>query len=120
MLAGLPAQSPARQPQSVEAMARSAWDALNAGRVAEAERLFDDALKAAPGQPALLVGAAAAAHLSGRPDAARIHLVNALDRDSKFTPASLMLGQLLYGAGDIAGAIATYETPCATRPTIRS
>ena len=108
-LAALSAQAPARQPQRVEAVAQSAWEALNAGRVAEAERLFDEALKAAPGQPALLVGLAAAAHLGGRADVARIHLVNALDRDPRFTPASLMLGQVLYGAGDLAGAIETYE-----------
>src|SRR5687768_8344588 len=108
LLAALSAQAPAR-PQRVEAMAQSAWDALNAGRVGDAERLFDEALKAAPGQPALLVGAAAAAHLAGRPDIARIHLVNALDRDPRFTPASLMLGQVLYGGGDLAGAIETYE-----------
>lgn len=108
LLAALSAQAPARPPR-VEAMAQSAWDALNAGRVGDAERLFDEALKAAPGQPALLVGAAAAAHLAGRPDVARIHLVNALDRDPGFTPASLMLGQVLYGGGDLAGAIETYE-----------
>jgi len=30
-------------------------------------------------------------------DVARIHLVNALDRNPRFTPASLMLGQVLYG-----------------------
>ena len=47
-LAALSAQAPARQPQRVEAVAQSAWEALNAGRVAEAERLFDEALKAAP------------------------------------------------------------------------
>jgi hypothetical protein len=108
-LAALSAQAPARRPQRVEAVAQSAWEALNAGRVAEAERLFDEALKAAPGQPALLVGLAAAAHLGGRADVARIHLVNALDRDPRFMPASLMLGQVLYSAGDIAGAIETYE-----------
>ena len=54
-LAALSAQTLARQPQRVEAVAQSAWEALNAGRVAEAERLFDEALKAAPGHPALLV-----------------------------------------------------------------
>ncbi len=108
-LVALSAQAPARRPQSVEAVARNAWDAINAGRVSEAERLFDEALKTVPGHPALLVGAATAAHLGGRPDVARIHLVNALERDPRFTPASLMLGQVLYGAGDIAGAIATYE-----------
>jgi hypothetical protein len=109
MLAVLSAQAaPARQPRTVEA-ARTAWDAINAGRVAEAERLFDEALKAAPGDPALLVGAAAAAHLAGRSEAARIHLLNALSADPRFTPASLMLGQLLYGTGDLAGAIETYD-----------
>ena len=109
MLAGLTAQAPARQPQPVEVIAQRAFDALNAGRAAEAERLFDEALRASPDQPALLVGAAAAAHLAGRTDVARIHLVNALDRDPRFTPASLMLGQVLYSSGDLAGAIDTYQ-----------
>ena len=103
------AQTPARQPQRVDAVAQRAWDAVNAGRPGEAERLFDEALKTAPGDPGLLVGAAAAAQLGGRSDAARIHLLNALARDPKFTPASLMLGQVLYGAGDLAGAISIYE-----------
>lgn len=109
LLSALSAQAPARQAQRAEVIAQGAWDALNAGRAADAERLFDEALKAAPGNPALLVGAAAAAHLAGRLDVARIHLVNALDRDPRFTPASLMLGQVLYGSGDLAGAIETYE-----------
>jgi Tfp pilus assembly protein PilF len=102
-------RSRAQQPQTVDATVRQAWDAVNAGRAAEAEALFEQALKAMPGEPALLVGAAAAAHLAGRPDVARIHLVNALARDPRFTPASLMLGQLLYSLGDLPGAITVYE-----------
>jgi tetratricopeptide (TPR) repeat protein len=99
----------AQHPQTIEATVRQAWDAVNAGRAAEAEALFEQALKAAPGEPALLAGAAAAAHLAGRPDVARMHLVNALAEDPKFTPASLLLGQLLYSLGDPAGAITIYE-----------
>jgi tetratricopeptide (TPR) repeat protein len=109
MLASLSAQAPVRQAAGVEAVAERAWEAINAGRVSDAERLFDEALKIAPGDPGLLTGAAAAAHLAGRPDVARIHLVNALARDARFTPASLMLGQLLYSLGDLAGAITVYE-----------
>jgi tetratricopeptide (TPR) repeat protein len=110
LIALLSAQAPpAPQPQGVDAAAKRAWDAINAGRPAEASRLLEDALKAAPHHPVLLVTAAAAAKLSGQTDAARIHLLNALAREPQFTPASLMLGQLLYGAGDVNGAIAVYD-----------
>ena len=46
----------ARQGQAVP-LARRGWDALNAGRVSEATTAFDAALKLAPQQPTLLLGA---------------------------------------------------------------
>ena len=55
----------ARQGQAVP-LARSGWDALNAGRVPEAASAFDAALKLAPQQPTLLLGAGIAARLQGR------------------------------------------------------
>jgi len=98
----------ARQGQAVP-LARTGWDALNAGRVSEATTAFDAALKLAPQQPTLLLGAGIAARLQGREDEARRLLLDALAIEPGLTEASLVLGAVLYQAGDIDGAIDTYE-----------
>ena len=89
--------------------ARAGWEALNAGRAGEAAAAFEDALKGAPQEPSVLLGAGVAAHLLGQSDAARRFLVDALRTEPALTPASLLLGEVLYRAGDIPGAIQTYE-----------
>jgi tetratricopeptide (TPR) repeat protein len=96
--------------QTPAATVRRGWEAINAGRAGEAARIFEDALAKAPHEPVLLVGAATAAHLLGRSETARAHLLDALKQDPKFTPASLLLGELLYRSDDINGAIAVYDT----------
>lgn len=98
----------ARQ-QSLLAEARRGWDAINAGRPADAAQIFGQALDKAPHHPGLLVGAATAAHLLGKSEAARLFLIDALKQDPTFTTASLLLGELLYRTGDLNGAIATYD-----------
>ena len=50
-----------------------------------------------------------AAHLQGREDEARRFLVDALKIDPALTAASLLLGNVLYQAGDIDGAIDVYQ-----------
>jgi tetratricopeptide (TPR) repeat protein len=90
-------------------LARAGWDALNAGRVQEAASAFDEALKLAPQQASLLLGAGVAAHLQGREDDARRFLLDGLKADPALTAASLLLGAVLYRAGDIDGAIDTYQ-----------
>jgi tetratricopeptide (TPR) repeat protein len=97
-------------------LAREAWDALNAGRTQEAAAAFDDALKSAPHQPNLLLGAGVAAHLQGREDDARRLLVDALKLDPALTPASLLLGAVFYQTGDIDAAIETYQAALAHAP----
>ena len=57
----------------------------------------------------LLLGAGVAAHLQAREDDARRFLLDALKVDPALTPASLLLGTVLYQAGDIDGAIDTYQ-----------
>lgn len=96
--------------------ARAGWDALNAGKAGEAAAAFDEALKREPREPDLLLGAGLAAHLLGRGDDARRYLVDALKVDPAFTPASLLLGELLYRATDLDGAIQVYEQALAHRP----
>jgi tetratricopeptide (TPR) repeat protein len=89
---------------------------LNAGRTQEAAATFDEALKSAPNQPTLLLGAGAAAHLQGREDDARRLLVDALKINPALTPASLLLGAVFYQTGDIDAAIDTYQAALAHAP----
>lgn len=89
---------------------------MNAGRTQEAAAAFDEALKSAPNQPTLLLGAGAAAHLQGREDDARRLLVDALKIDPALTPASLLLGAVFYQTGDTDAAIDTYQAALAHAP----
>ncbi len=98
----------AQRPSSAQ-LTRTGWDALNAGRVPEALTAFDAALKLDPQQPSVLLGAGIAAHLQGREDEARRLLVDALKIQPALTEASLVLGAVLYRAGDIDGAIDAYQ-----------
>jgi uncharacterized protein Usg len=106
----------AAQRKSAAQLAREAWDALNAGRAQQAAAAFDEALKSAPNQPMLLLGAGVAAHLQAREDDARRFLVDALKLDPSLTAASLLLGAVFYQTGDIDAAIATYEQAIALAP----
>jgi len=104
------------QRKSAAQLSREGWDALNAGRTQEAAAAFNEALKSAPDQPTLLLGAGAAAHIQGREDDARRLLVDALKIDPSLTPASLLLGAVFYQTGDIDAAIATYEQALTHKP----
>jgi len=97
------------QRKSATPPSRAGWDALNAGRLQEAATAFDDALTRAPQQTSLLLGAAVVAHLQAREDDARRLLVDALRIDPALTAASLLLGSVLYQAGDVDSAIGIYE-----------
>jgi tetratricopeptide (TPR) repeat protein len=89
--------------------AREGWDALNAGKPQEAALAFEEGLKQEPREPGLLLGAGLSAHLLGQSDNARRYLVDALKYDPTLTPASLLLGEILYRSDDLSGAIQTYE-----------
>ena len=119
VLAALSAQAPPARRLRPDLAAQRAWTAFNEGRTAEAGQLFEEALKSAPENPDLLVGAAAVAHLAGGTDLARIHLLRALAADPRFTPASMLLGELLYRSGDINGAIAAYDDALRYAPANR-
>lgn len=98
------------------AASRQAWDALDAGRIREAAAMFDELLRKAPTDPRLLLGAGIAAHQLGDRDSARRHLGEAVRHDPTLTPASLLLGDVLYASGDLLSAIATYEAALAHAP----
>jgi tetratricopeptide (TPR) repeat protein len=99
----------ARQQGPAAQLARAGWDALNGGRVPEAATAFEAALKTTPQQPTLLLGAGICARLEGREDDARRLLLDALAIQPSLTEASLVLGAVLYQAGDIDGAIDAYQ-----------
>ncbi|MEO5897996.1 MAG: tetratricopeptide repeat protein [Vicinamibacterales bacterium] len=104
----LGAAVPTQQISAVD-QARGAWDALKAGRPDQAAAAFDRALRVAPQEPTLLLGAGIAAHLQGQSEPARRLLFDALKYDPTLTDASLVLGDVLYRSNDINGAIAVYE-----------
>jgi tetratricopeptide (TPR) repeat protein len=88
---------------------RAGWEAVRAGRAADAARSFADAIEVEPRDPSLHLGAGLAAHLLGQPTTARHALEQALTLAPTYTAASLLLGEILYRGSDLEGAIRTYE-----------
>ena len=86
-----------------------AWAALKAGDADKAARLFRRALSVNPSDPLLLLGAGIAAHQLGDDTQAAVSLRKALKIEPRLTPASALLGQILYGDGDLDEAIAIYD-----------
>jgi tetratricopeptide (TPR) repeat protein len=104
------------QERSPAQLSRAAWEALNAGRIQDAAAAFDEALRSGPQQATVLLGAGVTARLQGRNDDARRFLVDALKLEPALTPASLLLGSVLYQTGDLDGAIETYQRALALDP----
>lgn len=96
--------------------ARAAWQALEEARYKEAEAAFTRALASRPDDAPLLVGSAIVARRLGRTFDARDALTRALRIDPALTPASQLLGTLLYEAGDVEGAIRVYEAALVRAP----
>jgi tetratricopeptide (TPR) repeat protein len=93
------------QPRAAEA----GWAALEDGDGERAANAFRLALADRPRDPALLFGAGAAAHLTGRDREAHDLLRRALDIEPRLTPASILLGRVTYDLGDVSAAIRVYE-----------
>jgi len=111
------ALSPAlAQQRSPGQLSHAGWDALNSGRLQEAAAAFDEALRSGPQQASVLLGAGVVARLQGRNDEARRFLVDALKLEPALSPASLLLGSILYQSGDLDGAIETYQRALALDP----
>lgn len=106
----------AGQGKTTQELARAGWAAIEAGRGADAAAAFEAALRQNPQEPQLLVGAGVAANMLGRTDEARRFLVDALRRSPALTPASLLLGEVMYRATDLDGAIMVYEQALAYAP----
>ncbi len=91
------------------ALERAAWAAIRNGKLEDASRLFAEAIAARPDEAALRLGAGLAEHLQGREGQARKALEDALRLNPKLTPASLLLGNIVYQQGEIDSAIRIYE-----------
>jgi tetratricopeptide (TPR) repeat protein len=107
MAAGVSAQGTAA-PQ-VRDLGQSGWDAIREGRHEDAAAAFARAIDAEPRNPSLHLGAGLASFLLGQTTSARLSLERALSLAPSLTPASLLLGDILYKNSDIAGAIQVYE-----------
>jgi hypothetical protein len=101
--------APDASAQSARELNDAGWKLLDSGDVARASKLFAAGLAREPDQPALLLGAGVSAHLLGRSKEATVPLRRALDLDPRLTPASILLGQIIYGDGHVADAIKIYE-----------
>ena len=96
--------------------ARDAFQALEEGRYKDADAAFARALAARPDDPALLLGAGLTARRLSDTARARDLLTRALQVDPALTPASQLLGTMLYEAGDIEGAIRVYDAALVRAP----
>ncbi|HZM59649.1 MAG TPA: tetratricopeptide repeat protein [Vicinamibacterales bacterium] len=106
---------PARAQSALE-LNQAGWKSLEQGDPVRAGQLFADALAQRPNEPVLLFGAAVSAQLQGRPTEAKPRLERALEVNPRFTPASLLLGEIVYREGDLDRAIKTYETALTHAP----
>jgi tetratricopeptide (TPR) repeat protein len=93
----------------IVALNETGWKLLQSGEADRAAKIFAEALEMQPEEPVLQFGAAVASHLQGRTKDATARLERVLDIAPSLTPASILLGQLQYTAGDVDSAIATYE-----------
>lgn len=88
---------------------RAGWDAIRDGRNQDAADAFAKAIAAEPRDPYAQLGFGLASYLLGRATVAREALERALMLSPSLTAASLLLGDILYRASDIGGAIRVYE-----------
>jgi hypothetical protein len=96
--------------QSVAELNDAGWKSLEEGDPGRAAKAFANALARQPDEPVLLLGAAVSAQQRGDLSEARPRLLRALEVNPRFTPASLVLGEIFYREGSLDRAIATYET----------
>jgi tetratricopeptide (TPR) repeat protein len=104
---------------SVPELNEAGWKLIESGEAASAERLFVQALVLRPDEPVLLLGAGVAAHLQDHESEAKAKLRRALEVNPRVTPASQLLGEILYREGDLGQAIKIYETALTLAPANR-
>src|SRR4029450_11807058 len=108
--------APLHAQSTVAELNDTGWKMLQNGDAVHATKVFADALAQRPDEPTLLFGASVSAHVQGRSAEAKTKLRRALDLNPRFTPASLLLGEIMYREGDLDHAIKTYETALTFSP----
>jgi len=98
------------------ALGRLGWEAIRAGQITEASRLFHDAIADNARDATLFLGAGLAAHLQGQEMEARTALQEAVRLNPKLTAAALLLGDITYRMGDLETAVRTYEAALEVEP----
>jgi len=98
------------------ALGRLGWEAIRAGQIKEASRLFHDAIAENAHDATLFLGAGLAAHLQGQEMEARTALQEAVRLNPKLTAAALLLGDVTYRMGDLEMAVRTYEAALEVEP----
>ena len=98
------------------ALGRQGWEAIRAGQIAEASRLFHDAIAENAHDATLFLGAGLAAHLQGQEMEARTALQEAVRLNPKLTAAALLLGDVTYRMGELETAVRTYEAALEVEP----
>jgi tetratricopeptide (TPR) repeat protein len=103
-------------PTSPEDIVRRAAAAFNAGRREEAQKLCEEGLVAAPGEPMLSHLLAAVLFASGDVQAARPHVEASLARRPENASARLLAARLARAAGDFDGALSHLDHAIALAP----
>src|SRR5438445_8098166 len=107
---------PAQAESSGAAQGRLGWEAIRAGQVMEASRLFHDAIAENAQDATLFLGAGLAAHLQGHESEARTALEAAVRLNPKLTAASLLLRDISYGQGHVETPVQTDAPALADKP----
>lgn len=92
------------------------WAAMEEGENDQAIALIDEALRRHPQSADLHAKAARLAAWEGNWEAADLHIADALAADPDHYEAQLVQGESLIAAGDLGGALTTYQRVVETHP----
>jgi hypothetical protein len=95
---------------------QAGWDALTAGKAADAVDAFREAIKLDPKNAMLRLGAGTAEFIARHDPEAKAYLEQALDLDPKLTRARAQLAQVYKRQNDLQEAIRLYEIVAAEVP----
>jgi tetratricopeptide (TPR) repeat protein len=98
--------------------AQAGWRALSDGQMQAAVGAFSEAIASDPKAPRLHLGRALALFALGHDTESKASLDRALALDPNLTDARELLGRLQYREGDLTGAIRTFESLEAHRPSL--
>jgi hypothetical protein len=98
-----------RTPRTPEALVKEGEAAIEAGRFREAFDAFSDAAQQRPRDVSLYVGAAYSASMMGQLADSQRWLERALQIEPRYTPASVLLSQVLYRQGKVREAVDALE-----------